>query len=235
VGCNAFEYNLELVPPETTSYKNYTSEELLVVMSFGDFDPDEAQLAFHELVIRFREELIRYCVTMCNSEANPSKFQVVFDPGDAVDIVWNAFHQIKKSPENFDLSKANTTNVEKAVEAYLKGIVRTEFKKKYFAVEKVKVEYNYEVDLSADGALMPTRKVLAEMTAEVEESLTYLPMKEREVFLAYAEFCPNDEYLPREIAQLLREKLDLAPSTLRVYRERARKKIVERLEILHGK
>lgn len=224
-----------MISTSANPYKDYSAEDLLVVLSMGEDDPEEAKLAFMELVARFRDELVRYCMTMCNTEANPSKFQVVFDPKDAVDIVWNAFYQIKKSPDKFNRTKANTEDIEKAVEAYLKGIVKTEFKKKYFSVEKIKVEYDYQVDTSKEGVLMHTRKVLAEMSAEVEEALTYLPMKEREIFLAYAEFCPNDEYLPREISQLLREKLDLAPSTLRVYRERARKKLVERFEKLNGK
>lgn len=224
-----------MISASANPYKDYGAEDLLVVMSMGDDDPGEAKLAFMELVARFKDELVRYCITMCNTEANPSKFQVIFDPNDAVDIVWNAFYQIKKSPDTFDKTKANTQNIEKAVEAYLKGIVKTEFKKKYFSVEKIKVEYDYQVDTSKEGVLMPTRKVLTEMSAEVEEALTYLPMKEREIFLAYAEFCPNDEYLPREISQLLREKLDLAPSTLRVYHERARKKLAERFQKLNGK
>nr|WP_281719614.1 sigma-70 family RNA polymerase sigma factor [Nitrosomonas nitrosa] len=219
--------------PET--YKTYSAEDLLVVISMADDDPKEAQLAFEELVMRFREELVRYCTTMCNTEASPSKLQVVFDPGDAVEIVWNAFYQIKKSADTFDIKKANTPDVERAVEAYLKGFVRTEFKKKYFWIPKAKVEYNYVIDTSPDGVLMPTRKVLSEMTTEIEQALSILSWKEREVFLAYAEFCPNDEYIPREISQLLQDKLDLAPSTLRVYRDRARKKIQDRLNNPDGK
>jgi DNA-directed RNA polymerase specialized sigma24 family protein len=105
----------------------------------ADDDPDEGQKAFEELVIRFGEELLRYCITMCNTEVNPNKFQVVFDPGDAGDIVWNAFYQIKKNAHTFDRNKANTTDVEKAVEAYLKGFVHTEFMKKYFWLPKAKV------------------------------------------------------------------------------------------------
>lgn len=224
-----------MISTSENPYKDYNAEDLLVILSMGEDDPEEAKLAFMELVGRFREELVRYCMTMCNTQANPSKFQVVFDPKDAVDIVWNAFYQIKKNPDNFDLKKANTNDIEKAVEAYLKGIVKTEFKKKYFSVEKIKVEYDYQIDTSKEGVLMPTRKILTEMSAEVEEALTYLPMKEREIFLAYAEFCPNGEYLPREISQLLQEKLDVAPSTLRVYRDRAKKKLIERFDKLNGK
>jgi len=224
-----------LISTSENPYKDYNAEDLLVILSMGEDDPEEAKLAFMELVGRFREELVRYCMTMCNTQANPSKFQVVFDPKDAVDIVWNAFYQIKKNPDNFDLKKANTNDIEKAVEAYLKGIVKTEFKKKYFSVEKIKVEYDYQIDTSKEGVLMPTRKILTEMSTEVEEALTYLPMKEREIFLAYAEFCPNGEYLPREISQLLQEKLDVAPSTLRVYRDRAKKKLIERFDKLNGK
>src|SRR5690606_2402875 len=224
-----------LISTSENPYKDYNAEDLLVILSMGEDDPEEAKLAFMELVGRFREELVRYCMTMCNTQANPSKFQVVFDPKDAVDIVWNAFYQIKKNPDNFDLKKANTNDIEKAVEAYLKGIVKTEFKKKYFSVEKIKVEYDYQIDTSKEGVLMPTRKILTEMSTEVEEALTYLPMKEREIFLAYAEFCPNGEYLPREISQLLQEKLDVAPSALRVYRDRAKKKLIERFDKLNGK
>lgn len=224
-----------MISTSENPYKDYNAEDLLVILSMGEDDPEEAKLAFMELVGRFKEELVRYCMTMCNTQANPSKFQVVFDPSDAVDIVWNAFYQIKKSPDNFDRKKANTDNIEKAVEAYLKGIVKTEFKKKYFSVEKIKVEYDYQIDTSKGGVLMPTRKVLSEMSAEVEDALTYLPMKEREIFLAYAEFCSNGEYLPREISQLLQEKLDVAPSTLRVYRDRAKKKLAERFNKLNGK
>lgn len=198
-------------------------------------EPEEAKLAFFELVERHRVELVRYCTSMCNTESSLNKNQVVFDVNDAKDIVWNSFYQIKKYPENFNLKKANTDNIEKAVEAYLKGIVRTEFKKKYFGEEKVPIEYNYEVDISPDGILIPTRNVLKSMSIEVEQCLLSLTVKEREIFLAYAEFCPNDEYIPRPISKLLQEKLDVAESTLRVYKRRARKKIIERLEILNGK
>jgi DNA-directed RNA polymerase specialized sigma24 family protein len=199
-----------------------------------DDEPEEAKLAFFELVERHRLELLRYCSTMCNTECSSNKNQVIFDVADAKDIVWNAFYQIKKYPEKFDLSKANTSNVERAVEAYLKGIVRTEFKKKYFGTEKVAIEYNYEIDTSADGVLIPTRNVLTSMTKEVEQALLGLTIKEREIFLAYAEFCPNDEYIPRPISSLLQEKLNVAESTLRVYKKRAKQKIIKRLEILNG-
>lgn len=218
-----------------STYVSYDSEELLVVLSMADDDPEEAKLAFYELVERFREELLRYCITMCNTETNPNKFQVVFDADDASDIVWNAFYRIKSNPFKFDMSQANTDDVEKAVEAYLKGIVKVEFKKKYFGVEKVKIEIDYEVDLSEEGLLIPSRKVLRDMSAEIEQALMGLIVKEREVFLAYAEFCPNDEYIPREISSLLRVKLDLGESSLRVYNGRAKQKIRNRLEKLNGK
>ena len=197
-------------------------------------EPEEAKLAFFELVERHRQELLRYCSTMCNTECSTNKNQVIFDVADAKDIVWNAFYQIKKYPENFDLSKANTTNVEKAVLAYLKGIVRTEFKKKYFGTDKVPIEYVYEIDTSAEGVLLPTRNVLTSMAKEVEQALLSLTIKEREIFLAYAEFCPNDEYIPRPISSLLQEKLNVVESTLRVYKKRAKEKIIKRLEILNG-
>lgn len=220
------------MPTETDTYKNYDAEELLVILSMADEEPEEAKGAFFEMVLRFREELVRYCVTMCNTEA--TTYKVIFDAGDAPEIVINAFHQIKKFPENFDRTKANTDNIEKAVEAYMKGIVRTEFKKKYFGVKKIEMDFNYEVDTSEDGELMPSRKVLQGMSQEVKEALMGLSMKEREIFLAYAEFCPNDEYLPRQISQLLQEKLNLAQSTLRVYRKRARQKMQDRFNKLNG-
>jgi DNA-directed RNA polymerase specialized sigma24 family protein len=216
---------------EDLEYKKYDSEELLVVLSLAEDEPEEAKVAFFELFNRYSKELVRYCVTMCNTEANPNKFSVVFDPGDAEEIVWNSFYQLKNSPENFDLSKATTKDKNKAVEAYLKGIVRTEFKKKYFGVEKLEVDYNYEVDLSIDGQLLPTRKILKEMSAEIEDALRSLPVKEREVFLAKVEFCPNGEYLPREIGSLLRDKLELpGESSLRVYYQRAKTKLQLKLE-----
>ena len=220
---------------EKATYKEYNSEDLLVIISMIKDEPEEAKFAFYELVERHRIELLRYCTSMCNTESSSSKNKIIFDVGDAKDIVWNSFYQIKKYPENFDLKKANTNNIEKAVEAYLKGIVRIEFKKKYFGIEKVEVEYNYEIDNSTDGLLMPTRNVLQSMSKEVEQCLMSLTIKEREIFLAYAEFCPNDEYIPRPISKLLQEKLNVAESTLRVYKKRARNKIIERLEILNGK
>lgn len=219
---------------ESNEYKKYDSEELLVILSMAEDDEEEAKRAFYELVERHKEELLRYCTTMCNTEANPNKFQVIFDPNDAIEIVWNAFYRIKSNPNNFDMAKANTEDVEKAVGAYLKGTVKTEFKKKYFGTdEEIKIEHEYEVDLSEDGKLIPTRAILKGMTKEIEEALMGLTVKEREVFIAYAEFCPNGEYIPREIASLLRDKLDLGESSLRVYNGRAKKKIQERLSIIN--
>ena len=154
-------------------------------------EPEEAKFAFFELVERHRVELLRYCISMCNTESSSNKNQIVFDVGDAKDIVWNSFYRIKRYPENFDLEKANTDNIEKAVEAYLKGIVRTEFKKKYFGVGKAVVEYNYEIDSSPDGILMPTRNVLQSMSKEVEQCLLNLTIKEREIFFSLCRILPQ--------------------------------------------
>ncbi len=201
------------------SYSGYAADDLLVVISMIDDEPEEAKGAYIELVNRFRNKLVEYCMVKCKANHK--------DVNYAVDIVWNVFYRIKNSPDGFTMSKANTDDHEEAVLAYLKGIARREFYDLFYPRKKSKViEYDFKVDTSKEGTELYNRKVLKGINDEVVKVLSKLSWKEREVFLAYLEFAPNGEYLPREIGDQLRESLQLAgESTLRVYNKRAKEKL----------
>jgi RNA polymerase sigma factor (sigma-70 family) len=206
---------------EKETYISYSAEDLLVVISMADDDPQEAEDAFHELVNRFRLALVKYCSIKCKSYNKEIE--------DAIDIVWNAFYKIKNNPTVFDLKKANTDDVESAVLAYLKGIVKKEFYNFYSPNKKIPIEIEYEVDTTLSGDLLPDRKILKEVNNEIINALKKLNWKQREVFLAYREFSPLGEYLPREVGKLLCETLNLTNSTLRVYNKRAKETLQQLL------
>mgnify|MGYP006879657313 CR=1 FL=1 len=65
--------------PEKATYKEYNSEDLLVIISMIKDEPEEAKFAFYELVERHRVELLRYCTSMCNTESSSSKNQIMIE------------------------------------------------------------------------------------------------------------------------------------------------------------
>ena len=198
------------------TYAEYSADELLVIISMAEDEPEEAKGAFVELVNRYREKLIKYCAVKCAANGK--------DPGEAPDLVWNAFHKIKKNPNGFSMEEANTEDNEEAVLAYLKGIAKNEYYDRFFPKKKQKqVNYDFKVDTSKTGEQLYTRKALRDVDQEVILALSRLNWKQREVFLAYFEFAQDGDYLPREIGNQLRESLQLAgESSLRVYHLRAK-------------
>ena len=219
--CNGFEYvgKREVLEQSQETYTEYSAEDLLVIISMADDEPEEAKNAFIELVNRYREKLTKYCAVKCAANGK--------DPGEAPDLVWNTFYKIKKNPNGFDMKEANTEDTEEAVLAYLKGIAKNEYYDRFFPKKKPKqVNYDFKVDTSKTGEELYTRKVLRNINEEVILALSRLNWKQREVFLAYFEFAPNGEYLPREIGDQLREALQLAgESSLRVYHLRAKEQL----------
>jgi RNA polymerase sigma factor (sigma-70 family) len=207
------------------TYTDYSSEDLLVIISFGEEELVARNAAFTQFVLRFREPLLKACELKCKYFGN--------DITDAADIVQNIFFQVLKH-QTFDKAKSKIKDTEQAVLAWLRGILKAEFFKYYFPKKKFEIEDEIEIIYGAfQGGgykLIDNKKYLGVQHQSIINALNTLTEKERAVYLTYREFSSIGEYLPRIVRQAMTEELGLTSSSLRVYHLRAKQKINQSLE-----
>lgn len=208
-----------------STYKDYTSEDLLVIISFGEEEIEARNEAFTQFVIRFRKPLLKTCELKCKYFHK--------DITDAVNIVNNTFLQVLRY-QTFNKGKSKCQDIDQAITAWLMGILKAEFFKYYYPKEKFEVtdehEIIYGVYHGAGYKLIDNKKYIGVQHQKIITALQTLTDKERAVYLTYEEFSPNGEYIPRILRQALTDELGLAGSSLRVYHSRAKQKIKQSFE-----
>jgi DNA-directed RNA polymerase specialized sigma24 family protein len=205
---------------QEATYKDYSSEDLLIIISFGEEEIEERNSAFGEFVSRYRENLLNVCEKKCVNFGH--------DCGDAQIIVKNTFLRVLKY-QSFDKSKAKTTNPDNAIFGWLMGILKTEFHKYYYLASTFDTYENTDIIYGAyqgDGyKFIENKKHLGIQNQSLISALKTLTEKERIVFLTYGEFSHDGDYLPRTVRQAMSDELGLASSSLRVYNARAKEKL----------
>ncbi len=208
-----------------STYKDYTSEDLLVVISFGEEEKVARDEAFTQFVLRFRKPLLEACELKCKYSHK--------DIADAVSIVNNTFLQVLRF-QSFNRTKSKYQDIDQSVTAWLMGILKAEYYKYFYPKEKFEITDENEIiygGYQGDGyKLIDGKKYIGVQHQKIINALQTLTDKERAVYLTYEEFCPNGEYMPRIIRQALTDDLGLVQSSLRVYHIRAKDKIKQILE-----
>lgn len=214
-----------------TALETESSEELLVLVSFGKDEEEAAKAAFYKLVIQFRELLLRVTEAKCRGGAK--------DVGDAKDIVENTFQRMKKYATSYDPKRGKAQDPSKRVLGWLIGIMRKEYVKYYAhstgevqAIDEAAYERSLEGARSFpdDFTLTGSTKHLKEWNEALYLALASLSTNERIVYLIYQEYVPEDGYIPREVKQMLARDLGLLPKSLNVYKQRAQEKLAKLLK-----
>ncbi len=214
-----------------TELETESSEELLVLVSFGKDEEKVAKAAFYKLVVQFREPLLRVAEVKCKGGAK--------DIGDAKDIVENTFQRMKKYSASYDTKRATAKNPNKRVLGWLIGILRKEYVKYYAhspgevqAIDEAAYGRSFESARSFpdDFKLAGSTKHLKEWHEALYLALASLSNNERIVYLMYLEYVPEDGYIPREVKQMLARDLGLLPDSMNVYKQRAKEKLAKLLK-----
>ena len=208
---------------EKIDFKNMVGSELLEYISFKDEFPNEAQLAFSVFCDRYQRDILEKSEIQC-SKFEYNEVVALLAANCTFDKVWQKAH-------TFDMNKASTKRVDKAILLWMYRILYTQillFKNQDTCAQPTKEE-----DLSLiedlDGLVnvfepenLEKKKELKEKCHFLENVLQGLSLKHRIIYFTYLAYKPEKgKNIPRSVSQKLQEQLDLTQASIRVYRKEA--------------
>jgi hypothetical protein len=217
-------------------FEDLSTEELLEYISLKtDFD-EEAKCSFVVFVHRFEKDLLEKAEIYC------SKFG--YNEVIALDVVKCTFDRVWKYP-SFDKNKASVKNIDKAIVLWMYRILYTQIillKDRESCAEPTDEEDLSLVHNIHDlvSRIIPSDQV--EKTKELKNKLNFLENalaglsdKHRIIFFTYKAYEKEGKNIPRSVSKLLQERLDIVPSTIRVYKLEATKHINDYIQRINGK
>ena len=221
---NAFSiYMKSDVMTEKIDYENMVGSELLEYISFKDEFPNEAEMAFYVFQARYQRDILQKSEVLC------SKFE--YNEAIAFLAATCTFDKVWKNAHTFNMKKANTKNVDKAILLWMYKILFTQillFKNRDTCAQPTKEE-----DLSlindVNGLIkvhapedLEKQKELKENLSFLERALQGLSPKHRIIYFTYLAYKPDkDKNIPRSVSNKLQEQLELTQASIRVYRKEA--------------
>lgn len=208
---------------EKIDFENMVGSELLEYISFKDEFPNEAEMAFYVFQARYQRDILQKSEVLC------SKFE--YNEAIAFLAATCTFDKVWKNAHTFNMKKANTKNVDKAILLWMYKILFTQillFKNRDTCAQPTKEE-----DLSlindVDGLIkvhapenLEKQKELKENLSFLERALQRLSPKHRIIYFTYLAYKPDkDKNIPRSVSNKLQEQLDLTQASIRVYRKEA--------------
>lgn len=208
---------------EKIDFENMVGSELLEYISFKDEFPNEAEMAFYVFQARYQRDILQKSEVLC------SKFE--YNEAIAFLAATCTFDKVWKNAHTFNMKKANTKNVDKAILLWMYKILFTQillFKNRDTCAQPTKEE-----DLSLINDVNGLIKVHApedlEKQKELKENLSFLERvlqglspKHRIIYFTYLAYKPDkDKNIPRSVSNKLQEQLELTQASIRVYRKEA--------------
>jgi len=192
-------------------------------------DPEDSQWAedaFHNIVFRYREQLLKDTTVMCRKNQ--------LTETDAEEIANRVFERVWKYP-SFKASECNAKDLDRCFRFYLNKIARRVFadhvtpdESPFTGNEKIVTSL---VDPNADHT--PERlAVLKEKEAQLDLIFSKLSTKHKVIYLTYMLHEHEGRYLPRRLSNELKDYLNLSQSSIRVYKKQAFETVNKEL---HGK
>lgn len=211
------------VMTEKIDFENMAGSELLEYISFKDEFHNEAELAFCVFCDRYQRDILQKAEIQC------SKFE--YNDAIAFLAAQCTFDKVWKNAHTFDLKKANTKNVDKAILLWMYKILYTQIL--LFKNRDTCAQPTEEEDLSlienVDELInvyapenIEKQKGLKESLSFLEKVLQGLSLKHRIIYFTYLAYKPEkDKNIPRSVSNKLQEQLDLTQASIRVYRKEA--------------
>lgn len=204
-------------------YDKLNGVDLLEWIALKDLYPQESEMAFIVFCNRYQKDLMEKSEIYCN-KFNHSEVVAEMAAKCTFDRVW-------KKATTFSMKKAKTKSVDNAIRIWLIAILYTQivkFKDKTECAEPAVDEdlsLIYSVDQMVDHVCaenIETRGYLMTQFIAIESILGKLTYKHRIIYLTYKVYRFNPKKnIPRSISRKLKDELELAPSTIRVYYKQA--------------
>ncbi|WP_338877273.1 hypothetical protein WBJ53_32830 (plasmid) [Spirosoma sp. SC4-14] len=216
-------------------YQNTPTDELIEYIKWKD-QPDyqeAAKEAFTSLYFRFCEDLIRKCRVIAS---NWGYDKVVGD-----DIAERTFKRFWNRPHTFNETNCKTYNINTCLKLYLYGIAQnqlSDYRKQernpnpYTGEETVIIDFP---DLESMNIGELRKKELKHKQEIISNALGRLSPKHKIIYLTYKAYKHKGHKLPPHLTKALQDELDLAQSSIQVYKKEAFDKVNEYLEIYGSK
>lgn len=200
-----------------------SSEDLLVIITMQEDEPEAAQQAFHEFHRRFKKYVWSVSFTLSRTISSPN-------PDDVANDIFNdTFLDVYRNYQSkgyFD--SKHCTNIEKGIKNWLTGISRNHLKRyiETIAASSRLVPYLdacpdrpfFDLD-DKEKSFDSPKLILLQRALE-----TVLNKKEREVLLISVQF-EEEGRLPKELKKQLCKAYGVVPDTLRQIKKRAKEKV----------
>lgn len=209
--------------------------------------------AFHAFTFRFMGDLIKKCEVICHKWNNGSIGQakteyetkneylplsrLLYDPGELANRTFNKFWQ----KPHYDQSKQKSgRTVDDGVRLYLYTIANHELANMYREASDPNPYKGDETIIYDYPEIMrdftpERRKVLEERMEIMDKALNSLGPKHKAIYLTYLVHRKEGKNLPAHLLKQMRESLDLAQNTIRLYKLEAIKTVNNYLEIWEKK
>ena len=221
---------------EKIDFENMDGAELLEYISFKNEFPNEAELAFSVFCYRYEKDLMQ------KSEIKCSKFG--YNETIAYLAAKCTFDKVWKGAHTFNMKKANTKNVDKAILLWMYSILYTQIL--LFKDRDTCAQPTEEEDLSLIENIdelvsvyvpenLETRKELKENLSFLEKILQGLSQKHKIIYFTYLAYKPEKgKNIPRSVCKKLKEQLNLTYSSIGVYRKEATDLVNNYLDKVNG-
>jgi DNA-directed RNA polymerase specialized sigma24 family protein len=211
------------IPTAMTTMQTESSEDLLVIISMKEDEPQEAVFAFSEFHRRFKKYVWKQAYMISGSL--PCAAEDL-----AGTITNNVFLCVNDKAELYDSGKGQNVDSENRVKLWLNGIIKNEFKRmlfKYNEKDKLKessLEVVYSNNPDFEVPLPESDLVPEEITIEkkcLESGLKMLSERERHILIIYTQFAEGKKQLPKNELERLASIYKTTSNNLRQIRRRA--------------
>lgn len=206
---------------ESLQFEVMSSPELLEYISFKAEFPREAELAFVEFCRRFERDLLEKAEVYC------SRFG--YNEVIALDVAHCTFARIWKYP-TFDTKKAKSKDSDKAILLWLYPTMYTQILKYEHSdtcSEPEEEDLGIVTDVDGliekmyDGDDPDDIRSLRSKLKVLESAFVGLTEKHKIVYLTYKAYEREGKNIPRSVSKKLQSTLNIAASTIRIYKKEA--------------
>jgi len=217
---------------EQIDFKSLPGDELIEYISFKEEFAEEAEQAFIIFRDRYQRDILRKAEIYCN------KFG--YSEVVALEIATCAFARVWKY-HSFDVKKAKSKNIDKAILLWLYPIVYNEMikygkKNSCSEVDDEDLPLIYNIDSLVSMTIaeedIKRRKDLKLRLEIIERAMEGLSEKHKIIYLTYKAYETSGAQIPRGVIKKLQEQLELTQSSIRGYKKHTIEKISNYLKYL---
>lgn len=207
-----------------------TTAELIEFMQGQEDFLEAAECAFKNFFLRFEPELTKKCRVIAQGWG--------LDRADGDILSEQTLEKFWQRPHGFDINKCKAKDTDTCVLLYLFAIAQNLLVDRNREIRRHPDPYTGDEDMVIDFPDLEISELPAEKRRDIRarhdlirKALDRLSYKHRIIYLTYKAHEKKGMNLPKHLRKRMREELDLAQTTIRVYKKEANDMVDQILEI----